>query len=173
MASIALFAVETVGASLWFAFPNFKAGEFGGEFSIGDAASALPQVNAPPKPYTDGKFWLVNVDTQAADGSPRKGVLALYKVCVHLGCLYDWQSVTSRFECPCHGSKYTLAGDYIAGPARRSLDRFVIKVVDASGAVLAQTDDKGDALDITGHENAQLIVDTGAKILGAPITTPA
>ena len=169
LASIALFAVQTVGASLWFSFPNFKAGQFGGEFPIGDVKSALPPVNDPPKPYTDGKFWLVNLDTQAADGTPKKGIMAIYKVCTHLGCLYDWQTVTSRFECPCHGSKFTLAGDYIEGPARRSLDRFVVKVVDASGAVLAQTDDKGDPLDITGNENAQLIIDTGAKILGASI----
>jgi cytochrome b6-f complex iron-sulfur subunit len=173
LASIALFTVQTIGASLWFAFPNFKAGQFGGEFPIGDAASALPQVNDPPKPYTDGKFWLVNVDTQAADGTPQKGIMAIYKVCTHLGCLYDWQTVTSRFECPCHGSKFTLAGDYIAGPARRSLDRFVIKVVDAGGAVLAQTDENGGPLDITGNENAQLIIDTGAKILGAPVLVPA
>lgn len=169
LASIALFAAQTVGASLWFAFPNFKAGQFGGEFPIGDAPSALPPVNDPPKPYTDGKFWLVNVDTQAADGTPQKGIMAIYKVCTHLGCLYDWQTVTGRFECPCHGSKFTLAGDYIEGPARRSLDRFVIKVVDASGTVLAQTDEKGGPLDITGNENAQLIIDTGAKILGASI----
>lgn len=169
LASIALFAVQTVGSSLWFAFPNFKAGEFGGEFPIGDAPSNLPSLNKPPKPYTDGKFWLSNVDTQAADGTPEKGILAIYKVCTHLGCLYDWQTVTGRFECPCHGSKFTIAGDYIEGPARRSLDRFVIKVTDANGTVLAQTDDKGNPLDITGNENAQLVIDTGAKILGAPI----
>lgn len=169
LASIALFAVQTVGSSLWFAFPNFKAGEFGGEFPIGDAPSNLPPVNEPPKPYTDGKFWLSNVDTQAADGAPEKGIMAIYKVCTHLGCLYDWQTVTGRFECPCHGSKFTIAGDYIEGPARRSLDRFVIKVTDTNGTVLAQTDDKGNPLDITGNENAQLVVDTGAKILGAPI----
>lgn len=169
LASIALFAVQTVGSSLWFAFPNFKAGEFGGEFPIGDAPSNLPPVNEPPKPYTDGKFWLSNVDTQAADGTPEKGIMAIYKVCTHLGCLYDWQTVTGRFECPCHGSKFTIAGDYIEGPARRSLDRFVIKVTDANGNVLAQTDEKGNPLDITGNENAQLVIDTGAKILGAPI----
>lgn len=169
LASIALFSVETVSSSLWFAFPNFKAGEFGGEFPIGDAPSNLPQVNNPPKPYTDGKFWLSQMDTQAADGTPEKGIMAIYKVCTHLGCLYDWQTVTGRFECPCHGSKFTIAGDYIEGPARRSLDRFVIKVTDASGTVLAQTDEQGNPLDITGHENAQLVIDTGAKILGAPI----
>ncbi len=172
LASIALFSLETVALSLWFAFPIFKPGQFGGEFPIGDAASALTEVNALPKPYTDGKFWLVNLDTQAANGEPRKGIMAIYKVCTHLGCLYDWQTVTSRFECPCHGSKFTLAGDYIAGPARRSLDRFVIKAIGADGTVVAQTNEQGNPLELPS-EDVQLIVDTGQRILGVQVVTPA
>jgi len=31
-------------------------------------------------------------------------IVALYDVCVHLGCLYEWQSVTGRFECPVMGA---------------------------------------------------------------------
>ena len=126
LASIALFSLETVGLSLWFAFPNAKEGEFGGRFPIGPAVDVLPEVNSDPVPFTDGKFWLVNLDTEV-DGEPRKGVLAIYKVCTHLGCLYEWVPMTFRFECPCHGSKFQLTGDYIAGPARRSLDSFVIE----------------------------------------------
>jgi hypothetical protein len=73
LASIALFSLETVGLSLWFAFPNFKAGQFGGQFPIGEAKGALPEVNSGPKAYTDGKFWLVNLDTESPSGEPRQG----------------------------------------------------------------------------------------------------
>ncbi len=169
LASIALFAVETVGIGLWFAFPKFKAGEFGGTFPIGEAANALPQVNAGPKPYTEGKFWLVNVDTEV-QGEPRQGILAIYKVCTHLGCLYEWIPMTNRFECPCHGSKFELTGDYIAGPARRSLDRFVIQAVSPDGSV-KETNADGEPLVINGDE--KLIVDTGRRILGSSDITPA
>jgi cytochrome b6-f complex iron-sulfur subunit len=162
LASIALFTVETVGISLWFAFPNFLAGQFGGEFPIGQATEVLPQVNAPPIPFTDGKFWLVNLDTEAPNGEPRKGILALYKVCTHLGCLYDWADVTSRFECPCHGSKFALTGDYLAGPAPRNLDRFVIRAISPDGTVKENAD--GQPLQINGDE--QLVIDTGNRILG-------
>lgn len=171
LASIVLLTVEGVGMSLWFAFPNFKEGQFGGKFPIGAAQDALPQVNSGPKAYTDGKFWLINVDKQDAEGKPQKGVLALYKVCVHLGCLYDWVPMTNRFECPCHGSKYQLWGQYIAGPARRSLDRFVIQAVGPDGKVIAETDADGNPLIIEGNVN--LVIDTGRRILGQPITTPA
>lgn len=165
LASIGLFAVQTVGLSLWFAFPNFKEGEFGGEFPLGTASSVVPEVNSGPVPYTDGKFWLVNVDDESPDGEPRQGVLALFKVCTHLGCLYEWVQVTFRFECPCHGSKFSLTGDYLAGPARRSLDRFVIKAIAPDGTVRAQTNDQGDPLIVEPDD--QLVIDTGARILGS------
>jgi cytochrome b6-f complex iron-sulfur subunit len=170
LASIGLFALETVGLSLWFAFPNFKAGQFGGIFPIGEAANILPEVNSAPVPYTDGKFWLINVDSETASGEPRKGILAIYKVCTHLGCLYEWVPVTTRFECPCHGSKFTLTGDYIAGPARRSLDRFVIRAISPDGSV-TETDTDGNPLVINGDETLE--IDTGRRILGSSNIVPA
>lgn len=170
LASIALFSVEAVGFSLWFAFPNFKAGQFGGQFSIGSASEALPEVNSGPVPYTDGKFWLVNVDTEF-DGEPRKGVMAIYKVCTHLGCLYEWIPMTGRFECPCHGSKFALTGDYLAGPARRSLDRFVIQAVGPDGSVRAETGPEGGPIAV--NDDDQIVIDTGQRILGSSDIVPA
>jgi len=163
LASIGLFAIQTVGLSLWFAFPNFKAGEFGGEFPIGAASTVLPEVNAGPIPFTDGKFWLVNLDTESPDGEPVTGIMAIYKVCTHLGCLYEWVAMTNRFECPCHGSKFALTGDYLAGPAPRDLDRFVIKAIAPDGSV-KETNPDGDPLVINGDE--ELVIDTGQRILG-------
>jgi cytochrome b6-f complex iron-sulfur subunit len=165
LASIALFSAGTVGVGLWFAFPNFKAGQFGGQFALGEATNVLPEVNAAPVPYTDGKFWLVNLDKEGPDGQLRQGVLALYKVCTHLGCLYEWVPMTNRFECPCHGSKFALTGDYLAGPAPRSLDRFVIQAISPDGTV-TETDPAGNPLVINGDET--LVIDTGQRILGEP-----
>jgi cytochrome b6-f complex iron-sulfur subunit len=171
LASIGLFTAQTVGLSLWFAFPNFLPGQFGGKFSIGAASGVLPEVNAPPVPYTDGKFWLVNLDREGPRGEPRKGVLAIFKVCTHLGCLYDWVDVTFRFECPCHGSKFDLTGDYLAGPARRNLDRFVIQAQDAGGNIRAQTNENGDPLLVEPDDI--LVIDTGSRIWGSSDIIPA
>lgn len=166
---MALVTVQGIGTSLWFSFPNFKQGEFGGAFPIGEAASNLPEVNAAPKAYTDGKFWLINVDTEV-NGEPRQGVMAIYKVCTHLGCLYEWVDMTNRFECPCHGSKFELPGDYIEGPARRSLDRFVIQAISPDGSI-KETDAEGNPLVINGDET--LVIDTSRRIYGAPVLVPA
>lgn len=161
-ASMALTLAGSGGAVLWFAYPRFRAGEFGGDFAFD--ASEIPSTDAAPEDHPDGRFWLVNTDA---------GVLALYKVCVHLGCLYKWVPNNNRFECPCHGSKYQRDGTYIEGPAPRSLDRFIVDVVDASGSVLAETK-SGDAnSDPTAggpvevpSGAAQLLIHTGKKVKG-------
>lgn len=158
LASLGIFFVALGGATFMFALPRFGAGEFGGTFDLGAAGDAIPPIDAAPATKTPARSWISNTE---------EGVIALYNVCVHLGCLYGWQPVTSRFECPCHGSKYQKNGTYIEGPAPRSLDRFVIRFVDADGNVLAETNAKGDPLPIP-DPNAQLVVDTGKIILGKP-----
>ena len=80
-----------------------------------------------------GRFYLVPWDgtpsPQAdypAEGVTADGMMPLYQRCVHLGCRVPFCSSSKWFECPCHGSKYNLAGEYKLGPAPRGLDRFKI-----------------------------------------------
>lgn len=48
-----------------------------------------------------------------------QGVYAISATCTHLGCTV---ARTGRgFECPCHGSKFGVAGTVEAGPAPRAL----------------------------------------------------
>jgi cytochrome b6-f complex iron-sulfur subunit len=139
--------------------PRFKEGEFGGMFTVGPV-SAMPEAGSAPVNYPKVKLWLSNTD---------QGALAIYKVCTHLGCLYNWVDQEAKFICPCHGSQFTPEGNYILGPAPRSLDRFVMQVVDpVSGEVLAQTDESGDPLPIPDNPDAIVRVDTGARIPGQP-----
>lgn len=133
---LGLIALQSAVGLFQFLMPRFKAGEFGGVFFMGPETS-LPQSDAPPEAVTTGKFWLVNTDDQ--------GPLALYMVCTHLGCLYKWEQANNRFECPCHGSKFTREGLFIEGPAPRSLDMFAITI-----------------------ENGEVAVDTGKRVLGSP-----
>ncbi|GAB4474284.1 MAG: hypothetical protein Kow00124_14110 [Anaerolineae bacterium] len=155
-ASMALTLGGTAGVLLWYAFPRFREGEFGGQFAI--SPGTLPPQDAAPQDRPEGRFWLVNT---------AQGVLAIYKVCTHLGCLYKWVPVNGRFECPCHGSKFQLDGTYIEGPAPRSLDRFVVRAVDANGNVLAETPEDGGPLPLP-EGAAELRVDTGSRIDGPP-----
>jgi cytochrome b6-f complex iron-sulfur subunit len=169
--SLAIFMAASGGAMLAFAMPRFKEGEFGGTFTVGTVAEKLPAPDSPPVNYPDLKFWLVNIGpTEAAKGGGVEGLVALYKVCVHLGCLYAWVDSTVRFECPCHGSKYQEDGTYIEGPAPRDLDRFRVVITDGQGTLVTETvtskSSPGYGAPIPAPTDGTLVikVDTGAKI---------
>lgn len=169
--SLAIFMAASGGAMVAFAMPRFGEGEFGGTFTVGTVGEKLPVPDAPPVNYPDLKFWLVNIGpAEAAKGAGLEGLLALYKVCVHLGCLYAWVDSTVRFECPCHGSKYQADGTYIEGPAPRDLDRFRVVITDGQGTLVTETvNDKaspnyGAPVAVPDDGSLVIKVDTGAKI---------
>lgn len=152
--ALSLVLVQGGLATLWFAYPRFKAGEFGGIFTM----TTVPERGAKPDENLQGKFWWTN----AEEG----GMVALYKVCTHLGCLYEWKDQTRRFECPCHGSKFNQSGRNIQGPATRDLDQFVVTVLDSAGNQVDQT--TPDHRYVLAGEGLTYKIDTGRKILGRP-----
>ena len=141
-------------STLSFLWPKLSGG-FGTAITVGDAAEILKQVGPDggykPLFNPEGRFWLTYYDgtgdspVYAAVGATELKVQALYRKCVHLGCSVPHCSKSMLFECPCHGSKYRLHGEYYGGPAPRGLDSFPVSV--AAG---------------------KLVVDTGALEVGPP-----
>ena len=180
-ASMAIFMAEIGGALVWFAFPRFKEGEFGGIITV--PIADLPAPDAGPKDFPEARIWLVNLGEQrvADQRQPREysikiGVKALYKICVHLGCLYKWVPTNDRFECPCHGSKYLASGARVDGPANRNLDAFPMEFVDSQGKVLAVSGTMGEGkleegeVMVVPDGAVALRIDTGQRVQGAPNT---
>ncbi len=66
------------------------------------------------------------------------GFLAISSVCTHLHCIVNWNAVTKRFECPCHGAKFNEEGEVLAGPPPRPLDIHKLEI--AAGNVVVDTD---------------------------------
>ncbi|HEY4385306.1 MAG TPA: ubiquinol-cytochrome c reductase iron-sulfur subunit [Ktedonobacteraceae bacterium] len=83
------------------------------------------------KNQQESEFWT----TDTTDGTQW---LALYQRCVHLGCTVPFRDDCSSFKCPCHGSHYNVDGEFLDGPAPRSLDRFQIHF-DDGGNVIVET----------------------------------
>ncbi|MDP4087710.1 MAG: FAD-dependent oxidoreductase [Bacillota bacterium] len=42
--------------------------------------------------------------------------------CRHMGCEVQWNSAERSWDCPCHGSRYTVDGQVIEGPALKPLE---------------------------------------------------
>lgn len=157
LVSLGFFTVAAGGVTYLFTLPRFREGEFGGIVTLGTVEN-LPDINQPPDNYPKTKFWMSNTS---------EGLIALYKVCTHLGCLYNWNNQEIKYICPCHGSQFEKDGDYIQGPAPRSLDRFVIRIETPDGEVLAETDaSSGDPISVPDNPNAVIKVDTGQRIIG-------
>ncbi len=50
-------------------------------------------------------------------------VYALSMRCTHLGCMLNYDTVSRRFRCPCHGSVFDESGRWVSGPAKKDLQR--------------------------------------------------
>ncbi len=70
--------------------------------------------------FQDARLYVAN-----AQG---KELFALSQKCPHLGCRVPFCESSGRFECPCHGSVYDIAGEYISGPAPRGMDRYPVAI---------------------------------------------
>ncbi len=126
---LAVLGLESLAATLVSLFPVLKGG-LGATLNAGAVGSypvVSPKAGAPVK-FPDGKLWIVHLE---------QGWWALSQKCPHLGCAVPWCDQSGHFECPCHGSTYTLEGEWIEGPAPRGLDRYRVDV--SSGNVMIDT----------------------------------
>jgi cytochrome b6-f complex iron-sulfur subunit len=156
--SLGVVGLEATYGALTMLYPNL-AGQFGSAITLNPTSSypaatqkafALDQrgifYEARAKAYimhlSAPTFLLSGSDlqdqlaaetwTKDSDGSYW---LALYQVCVHLGCKVPFRDDCNSFKCPCHGSHYNVDGEYLDGPAPRSLDRFALSFQDGNVVV--------------------------------------
>lgn len=144
-----LSATSAVAGALYMLYPNL-AGQFGAPITVGKRADFTPASTL--NDFTKGskgvfysqaaKTYVIHIAAsykflltasvfaeQLSSESIVKDKdgsywIALYQRCVHLGCTVPFRDDCSSFKCPCHGSHYNVTGEYLDGPAPRSLDRF-------------------------------------------------
>lgn len=55
--------------------------------------------------------------------------LALSAVCTHLGCIVKWVDESQEFLCPCHGGRFSAAGQVLGGPPPKPLAIYEVSIV--------------------------------------------
>jgi cytochrome b6-f complex iron-sulfur subunit len=145
--TLAVVGAEATYGALTMLYPNLK-GQFGSAITLSNKSKYVPAVRTDFAIDNKGIFYEANAksyimhikdpqflmsggsldDTLTSENwvkdSDGTYWLALYQVCVHLGCKVPFRDDCDSFKCPCHGSHYNVDGEYLDGPAPRSLDRF-------------------------------------------------
>ncbi len=79
----------------------------------------------PASQYPPGSSTLVE-EAQSVLLSTGSGYRALSLVCPHLGCILA--SENDGYACPCHGSRFTLDGSLLNGPADQPMRELKVEL---------------------------------------------
>ena len=136
-ATLALACAQGAGEGTGSGTPANTAGSGGTMDAASTATSASGGANGagtPPRRGTPVSVREADVPAEGALVLPerrlavvRQGgqVFALDLACPHLGCI--GQGTPQGFACPCHGSRFTPAGEVLSGPATRGLRRLAVE----------------------------------------------
>jgi cytochrome b6-f complex iron-sulfur subunit len=155
-ASIALILAGSCGGLVWFLQRQRIAyGEKTGLYLIDP--SHVPQPGDAPLAVENDLAWLVNIDG---------GLVAFSGICPREGCHFRWAHWNHQFECPCCGSKFQIDGTYIEGPAKRSLDRLIVRINTQRGTIT--TPDDGSPVPFAGAISVVVDTDKHNLLYGQP-----
>lgn len=80
----------------------------------------------------EGKILKIDGKRVACSRDAGGKVTMVSAICTHMGCIVHWNDADETWDCPCHGSRFTPAGEKFAGPAERPLEPFEPKQRDGS-----------------------------------------
>lgn len=91
------------------------------EFTAGNASIPVGSVND----VRPGEGAVLRIGGRAlAVYKDEDGHTVTFKAhCTHLGCPLEYNAMEHSFDCPCHGSRFSMTGDVLEGPAIKPLER--------------------------------------------------
>jgi glycine/D-amino acid oxidase-like deaminating enzyme/nitrite reductase/ring-hydroxylating ferredoxin subunit len=89
---------------------------------IGDRLKTLNPPDADTLAPGEGGIVKLDGDKVAAYRHEDGSLTAVSPVCRHVGCLVSFNTAERSWDCPCHGSRYTLDGKVIQGPSVHDLE---------------------------------------------------
>lgn len=55
---------------------------------------------------------------------------AVNSACTHVKCTVGWNNSEKTWDCPCHGSRFSMDGEMLTAPARKDLEKINLKNLD-------------------------------------------
>jgi nitrite reductase/ring-hydroxylating ferredoxin subunit len=104
---------------------------------VGSATGATVELGTPSN-YAPGTATYVSA-ARLFVANTGSYMYAMSQKCPHLGCRVPFCESSGQFECPCHGSKYNIGGEWIEGPSPRGLDRYALTLDPKTGTLSADT----------------------------------
>ncbi|HEX6570534.1 MAG TPA: FAD-dependent oxidoreductase, partial [Steroidobacteraceae bacterium] len=71
-----------------------------------------------------GAIAKIDGEAVAAYRTPEGELRLLSAACTHVGCVVRWNGFERCWDCPCHGSQFSVDGEPLQGPAHRPLEPF-------------------------------------------------
>ncbi|MBW3669748.1 MAG: FAD-dependent oxidoreductase, partial [Actinobacteria bacterium] len=95
----------------------FKENADAGKHLVGDRLASLRAEDASALAPGEGGIVELDGDRVAAFRDEQGELHAVSAVCRHLGCIVAFNQAERTWDCPCHGSRYTVDGCVIEGPS--------------------------------------------------------
>ncbi|HEV8081252.1 MAG TPA: FAD-dependent oxidoreductase, partial [Chitinophagaceae bacterium] len=62
-------------------------------------------------------------DSIALYKDEKGGLHAVNPACTHVNCIVGWNTAEQTWDCPCHGSRFSMDGEVLTAPARKNLEK--------------------------------------------------
>jgi len=69
----------------------------------------------------EGKVLILNGNRRAVSRDSEDVIHNCSAICTHMGCVVRWNAGEQTWDCPCHGSRFSVEGHVVAGPAETPL----------------------------------------------------
>ncbi|KMO80411.1 ubiquinol-cytochrome c reductase iron-sulfur subunit [Mycolicibacterium obuense] len=123
VAAVALAACSSGSSSESGTSSSSGSAESSGSASSGSAGTGEALTKTADVPVGSGVIVGKTVVTQPTAGDFK----AFSAVCTHSGCLVN-KIADGTIDCPCHGSKFSLDGAVVDGPAKKPLEPISVRV---------------------------------------------
>ncbi len=70
---------------------------------------------------SEGKIVKIDGKKHAVYRNEKDETFIVSAICPHMGCVVHWNSAERSWDCPCHGSRFSVDGEVLEGPAIKDL----------------------------------------------------